>query len=132
MNEADLHLNRRFKYTTYFGLTLVLVGTSLFWHPAFYKSLFSENFILRNYLMQGVDWLVVGIILLLIYWGERNQFSSLNFKPITAETFSLGMALGGLSMIYIVLHRLGMNFLGWQPVFEQQANNATLDSIGPS
>lgn len=124
-------INQRFKIITYSGLFFVLVLTTIFWMPEIYKALLPENFELRNYMMQGMDWLVVLVIFVLIIWGEKNKLTTLRFGKLNFETFSLGMALGGFSMLYIALHRFALNTLNIQTGFEQQIKNPALESVGP-
>lgn len=121
----------RFKVTTWLGLFFVLVLTTLFWFPPVYKSLLSSHFALRNYQMQGVDWLVVLVVLFLIRWGEKNSLKTLNIKGLTATGLGTGLGLGGFAMLYIALHRLLFNVLGHRTGFEQQLSNPALDTVGP-
>ncbi|HAA15217.1 MAG TPA: hypothetical protein DCE41_27380 [Cytophagales bacterium] len=123
--------NKRYRITTFVGLFIVLVLTTLFWFPSVYKAILSGDFEVRNYQMQGVDWLVVLIILGLIRWGERNPLSTLNIKKPTGTLIATGMGLGGFSMLYIFLHRLVLNGLGVTTGFEQQTENPALEAVGP-
>ncbi len=125
------NIDTRFKTTTYVGLFITLVLSTLFWIPSVYKAILSDNFELRNYQMQGVDWLLVLIIIALILLGERNKLSTLNIKRPTLEIFAIGMGLGGFSMLYIVLHRWVLNNIGNTTNFEQQLDNPALESVGP-
>lgn len=120
-----------FRTTTYVGLIITLVLTTIFWYPSVYKSILPADFELRNYLMQGMDWLVVLIIFGLIIFGERDKLSSLQFKPITFESFSLGMALGGFSMLYMVAHRVLVNFSGPDTNLGPDLSSPGLDLVGP-
>lgn len=115
----------------YIGLILVLIGTSLFWLPSVYRSILPSNFELRNYMMQGVDWFVVLLICCLIWYGEKSKLSSLNIKKINVESFSLGMALGGFSMIYIVTHKYLISFIGKSSSVNTLNENSGMDSVGP-
>lgn len=121
----------RLKRTSYLGLFFILVLTTIFWFPPVYKAILPDNFELRNYLMQAMDWFFVGIICLLIIKGERNKLSTLQIKKLNDESFSLGMALGGISMIFIVAHKFLLSGIGEIPAFEQQISNPELNSVGP-
>ncbi|NRB50833.1 MAG: CPBP family intramembrane metalloprotease [Saprospiraceae bacterium] len=121
-----------FRTTTYVGLIITLLLTTIFWYPSVYQSILPTDFELRNYLMQGIDWLVVLIICGLILFGERDKLSTLQFKPITFEAFSLGMALGGFSMLYLVAHRFLVNFSGPNANFGPDLSNPGLDTVGPA
>lgn len=114
------------------GLFIVLIGSILFWFPPVYKSVLSQDFELRNYSMQFVDWIFVGLIICFILFGEKNKLSTLNIKKINSESFSLGMALGGLSMIYIVIHKLFLASyfeFGFESI--PQNDNLGIDTVGP-
>ena len=124
-------INQRFKFTSYIGLFFVLILTTIFWFPFVYKPILSNDFEIRNYQMQGVDWFVVIIISMLILYGEQNKLSTLNIKKPTIETFGIGMGLGGFCMLYIFLHRLVLNYFGITTNFEQQLDNSSLNKVGP-
>jgi membrane protease YdiL (CAAX protease family) len=126
-----LESNDRFRITTYIGLFIVLILTTIFWFPTVYKSILSNNFEIRNYQMQGFDWAVVIIIICLILYGERNKLSTLNIKKPTIEMLGIGMGLGGFSLIYILLHRTVFNFFNINTGFEQQLENPSLNEVGP-
>jgi len=82
--------------------------------------------------MQVVDWLFVGLIICFILLGERNKLSTLNIKKLDAGSFSLGMALGGFSMIYIVIHKvLIASYLDFGSTSVIQNNDAGISSVGP-
>lgn len=116
----------------YIGLIIVLMGSTVFWLPSVYKTILSDDFEVRNYSMQLADWAIVGLIICFILFLEKNKLSSLNIKKINSDSFSLGMALGGLSMIYIVIHKL---FLAPFLTFRHEAAvsniNSGIDSVGP-
>lgn len=123
-------LTKRFKTISYIGLSLVLVGYSIYWLPSIYRSILPTNFELRNYLMQGSDWVVVLMIILFVKYGEKNNLSTLNFKKIKLETFILGLALFGFSMLSIAgSHFLFKNF-GVITGFEKQLDNPAMESVG--
>ncbi|WP_370390086.1 CPBP family intramembrane glutamic endopeptidase [uncultured Winogradskyella sp.] len=124
-------VNNRFRKTSYLGLFIVLVLTTIFWFPSVYKSVLSDDFEVRNYQMQCVDWLVVLMILCLIKFGERSKFKSLNIKKPTLEYLGIGLGLGGFSMLYILVHRIVLNQLGITTSFEQQIENPNLGLVGP-
>ncbi len=124
-------MNRIYRNTIYLGLFISLVLTTIFWIPNIYKSILSKNFELRNYQMQLVDWLTVGILLVLIIYGEKNRLNSLNIKKPNVETLAIGMGLGGFCMIYIFLHQKIINLLGWSPSFDNQFNSQGLSEVGP-
>lgn len=124
-------INSRYKITSYIGLFVVLILTSFFWIPSVYQSILSHDFEIRNYQMQGVDWLVVLIILGLILFGESNKLNTLNIKKPTMEMLGIGMGLGGFSMLYILLHRTTFNFFNISTGFEQQLDNPSLNEVGP-
>lgn len=117
--------------TTYLGVFMVLVVTTIFWRPSVYKALLSKDFEIRNYQMQGFDWLVVLLIIGLILWGEKNPLSTLNIKKPTWEMLGIGLGLGGFSMLYIALHRWGLNSFVLVTGFEQQLENPSLNEVGP-
>lgn len=125
-----IKIDNRYRITSYIGLFIVLVLTTVFWFPSIYKSILSKDFEVRNYQMQGFDWFVVVIIILLILYGERSQLTSLNIKKPTIETFGIGMGLGGFSLLYIFLHRMAINALGGVTNFEQQLDNPSLNEVG--
>ena len=119
------------KSSIYIGLIIALVGTIVFWIPTVYKSILSENFEIRNYSMQLVDWAFVGVIISFILLGERNKLSTLNIKKISSESFSLGMLLGSLSMIYIVIHKLFLSsYLTFGSTAIVQSNNSGINTVG--
>ncbi|MFY0651798.1 MAG: CPBP family intramembrane metalloprotease [Cyclobacteriaceae bacterium] len=122
---------KQFKVISIFGLFFVLVVLTIFWMPSVYKAILSDNFEIRNYQMQGADWVVVLVIVCLIIFGEKNKLSSLNIRKLTTPTFSLGMALGGFSMLFIVFHKLAFNYFGTQTSFDQQSANPALSTVGP-
>lgn len=124
-------INNRYKITSYIGLFIVIVLTTIFWLPSVYKSILSSDFELRNYQMQGVDWLVVIIIIGLIKYGETNKLSTLNIKKPSLEMVGIGMGLGGFSLLYIFFHRIIFNFFNLSTSFEQQLENPSLDKVGP-
>ena len=124
-------INSRYQITTYIGLFIVLILATVFWFPTVYKSILSTDFELRNYQMQGFDWLVVAIIIVLIIYGERNKLNTLNIKKPTLEMFGIGMGLGGFSLLYIFLHRTAFNFFNISTGFEQQLENPSLNEVGP-
>lgn len=110
----------------------MLIGSSIFWLPIVYKSILSENFEIRNYSMQLVDWAFVGLIVCFILFGERNKLSSINIKKIDSGSFSLGMALGGFSMIYIVIHKLFLaSYLDFGSTVLVQNDDAGISTVGP-
>jgi len=120
------------KLPIYLGLFIVLVGSTIFWYPPVYKSILSKNFEFRNYSMQFVDWAMVGVIICCILFGEKNKLSTLNIKKLNTESFSLGMALGGFSMIYIVIHKFFLaSFLQFESESIVQTTNSGIDSVGP-
>lgn len=126
-----IKINRRYEITSYIGLFFVLILTTIFWFPAVYKSILSNDFEIRNYQMQGFDWLVVLVIIALILFGERNKLNTLNIKKPTFELFGIGMGLGGFSLLYIFLHRMVLNSFGVTTNFEQQVANSALNEVGP-
>lgn len=123
--------SQKSKLSIYLGLVIVLVGSLIFWMPSVYKSVLSENFEIRNYSMQLADWTFVGIIICFIHFGERNELSSLNIKKINSGSFSLGMALGGFSMIYTVIHKLFLaSYIDFGPLTIVKSNGPGLESVG--
>ncbi|MEL6925956.1 MAG: CPBP family intramembrane glutamic endopeptidase [Bacteroidota bacterium] len=122
-------MNKRYVTTTYIGLLIVLVLTTIFWFPSVYKSILSDDFKIRNFQMQAFDWLIVLIIIGLILFGERNKLSSLNIKWPNGEMLGIGLGLGGFSMIYTLLHQTAANWLLGGNDFENQLNNPALAEI---
>jgi len=124
--------SQKTKFSIYLGLVLVLIGSLVFWMPSVYKSVLSDNFEIRNYSMQLADWTFVIIIICFILFGERNKLSSLNIKELNSESFSLGMALGGVSMIYIVIHKLFLvPYFDFGSGTTFQGNDSGINSVGP-
>ena len=126
-----LETTARYKISTYIGLFIVLILTTIFWFPSVYKSILSKNFEVRNYQMQGFDWLIVLTIVIIILFGEKQRLPSLNIKRPTWATLATGLGLGGFSMVYIVLHRLILNAFGVTTGFEAQTENPALNEVGP-
>lgn len=82
--------------------------------------------------MQFTDWVFVGIISCFILLAERNKLPSLQVKKLNSESFSLGMALGGISMIYIVLHQfLIAPLLSFEIENTSQTMSNGMDTVGP-
>ena len=120
-----------YKISIYLGLFIVLVLVTLFWFPSVYKTLLSNDFELRNYQMQGMDWVVVLILIGLILYGEKNNLSTLNIQKPTWSTSAIGLGLGGFSMLYIALHQFGLKYVGLTPSFDAQLENPALQEVGP-
>jgi hypothetical protein len=109
MNE----ITTRYRYSSFAGLFFVLIIITIFWIPNVHKSILSDDFEVRNYQMQGFDWLVVFIVFGIIIIGEKNKLSTLNIKKPTLEIMGIGLGLGGFSMLYIFIHRTVINLFGY-------------------
>ena len=88
-----------------FGLAVALGLTTLFWWPPIASRLLPQDLVWRNVVAQAVDWLFCIVLIGVVLFWERRPLSSLGFKPLSIQSFSAGLGLGGFVMVGIVLWR---------------------------
>jgi membrane protease YdiL (CAAX protease family) len=114
---------------TTLGLWIALVLTTIIWFPPVAGQLLPEPIVLRNVVSQLLDWGFVGVLVMVVWFGERRRLKSLGFRPVTAQTLIDALGLAGFFMLGSVFWRLVIS--PWFPELALPAGDPAIGELPP-